>query len=230
MAKRHRRKSRKARAHARKVNPARKRRVRRHARRANPVRRHRRARRTRRHARRANPIIVRRMRRYKRHTGRRGRGPLKSFRTVLRNPLGAAAGFVRLPTLQELLWVSVGALGLPFVSSKVREYLPASLQIGWGGIASEFAIGMVASGAARKFAGGLSGDLLFTLVLAKAVGQVALQVAPQTFGIPVATSPAGVSYYEPNQGVSYYEPGGMGYSAPLPGFNDADGMPSMLNG
>lgn len=164
-----------------------------------------------------------------RRRGRKGKRRSFTFRRVSRRSLKrnppTIGGFFRIPTMQELMWVSVGALGLPTVNRFVTNLIPLeAVKSGYGNIATEFLIGAVASGAARKYVGGTAGDILFTLVLARAVGRTAFQV---TKGMGMAT-PIGFEAMEDQEGVDYFQPDGqLAYTGPLPGFGASDEVPSM---
>jgi hypothetical protein len=141
-----------------------------------------------------------------------------------------ASGLIRLPSMQELLWVGVGSLGMPFINKTVTGLIPVdALKTGYGNIATEFVIGSVASGFARKFAGSTAGDVLFLLTLARAVGRVGYRLSNGTVGFEDADqlgaegfSAEGFSAEE----LGYYNPQ-LGYSDVNPGFNGPDTPDSM---
>ena len=163
----------------------------------------------------------------RRRRGRKGRRRSFTFRRVSRrsikrgNPPSIGGGWFRIPTMQELLWVGVGSLGLPTVNRFVTNLIPLdAVKSGYGNIATEFLIGAVASGAARKYAGSNAGDILFTLVLARAVGRTAFAVSGGLVGFAEADEAGQMSFYQPDQ---------LGYTGPLPGFGDGDEAESPVN-
>jgi len=105
-----------------------------------------------------------------------------SFRRVMSNPLG---GLIRIPSVVELGAVAVGALALPMVTTKITDLIPVDALKGdtYGNILVELVIGTAASGAARKFASPVAGDVVFYIVLANAVRRIARKAAPGTFGM-----------------------------------------------
>ncbi len=156
-------------------------------------------RRIRRRSRRAKAPIFKMARRRR---GSKGRRRSFSFRRVSRRSIKrgnppALGGWFRIPTVQELLWVGVGALGVPTVNRFLTNLIPLeAVKSGYGNIATELVIGSLASGFARKYAGSTAGDVIFTLVLARAVGRTAFNLSGGMVGFADAADEA-LSFYDP---------------------------------
>lgn len=164
------------------------------------------------------------------------RAPKQRYRiagTVLSNPLG---GLVRLPTMNELMWVGGAALVVPAISKLMKSPanpMPAIMKDGWGGIATELVLASVASVMVRKYVNATAGDAIFILGLANGVTQVVRKVAPVSVQEMIGITPmqVAVAASAPTSvGTQYYAPSRLGHMDPQAagGFGDSnDSFPSM---
>lgn len=226
MAKR-RRKSHKRRKHTKMTVVASKRRRSHRQHRVARVVRHRRYRRSHRKSRRRSSGIT--LRRIGGRRSSRQRYRIAGI-AVARNPIG---GFVRLPTMNELMWVGGAALVVPAISKLMKSPanpMPAFMKTGWGGIATELLLASVASVMVRKYVNATAGDAIFILGLANGVTQTVRQVAPLSVQEMIGITPAQVAVAaSPAAGTSFYAPSRLGHVDPASagGFGVGDGFPSM---
>jgi len=149
----------------------------------------------------------------RRNPVRRGRSMRRSSNPI--KALGKVGSYFRLPTLQELLWVTVGSLGIPTVNRMVTNLIPLdAVKSGWGNIVTELAIGSAASGLARRYAGNTAGDVLFILVLARAIGRSVNRINPA------------LGFAAGGDELGYYQAGQLGY-ADVRGFGDVEAESDM---
>jgi len=123
-----------------------------------------------------------RIRRAKKKGGRRAYSFLPARRS---NPFG---GMIRIPTLPEVGAVLAGGVVLPMAFIKINDlsFMPSVLKAGWGNIAFELVLGTVASGLTRKYLSPNMGDVLFYVVLARAVARGVSQAMPSV--VPASTT------------------------------------------
>ena len=96
--------------------------------------------------------------------------------------MGFLGGLVKLPSVNELLWVGGGAIAIPTLARKIEDFLPAMFKGGWGSIATEFVTGSALSAAVRKFVSPMAGDMLFTVTLVRTLPRVASQLTGGAIG------------------------------------------------